>query len=307
MWFKNIRLYQFTRPFTLSADELEQKLSEFVFQPCSSFERSRFGWVSPLGKDEEALTHSVGHYVMVCARKDEKLLPASVVNDAVMEKVEELEARQSRKVYRKEKLQIKDDVTAALLPRAFSRTRKVFAYIDRQAGLLVINTSSASAAEELISGLRECLGSMPVVPADVQQAPGSVMTGWLQAHVADGQFEISENCELVNPAEDGNSIRCSGQDLTAEEISMHLAAGKQVRKLGVVWNQSLSCVLADDLTISRLRFEDMILEKAQEADAETAAQQFDQDFAVMTLSLSGLFNALFDVFGGARTHEAQNP
>ncbi|MBC53728.1 MAG: recombination-associated protein RdgC [Gammaproteobacteria bacterium] len=305
MWFKNIRLYQFTRPFALSADELEQKLSECPFQPCSSFERSRFGWVSPLGKDAEALTHSLGQCIMVCARKDEKLLPASVVNDAVNEKVEELEAEQSRKVYRKEKLQIKDDVTAALLPRAFSRTRKVFAYIDAQAGLLVINTSSASAAEELISGLRECLGSMPVVPADVQQAPAAVMTGWLQAQVADGQFEISENCELINPAEDGNSIRCSGQDLTAEEISVHLAAGKQVRKLGVVWNQSLSCVLADDLTISRLRFEDMILEKAQEADAETAAQQFDQDFAVMNLTLSGLFNALFAVFGGARAPDTQ--
>lgn len=300
MWFKNVRLYQFTRPFELSADELDTKLAGFVFEPCSSFERSRFGWVSPLGKEEEALSHCVGHYIMVCARKDEKLLPASVVNDVVNEKVEELEAKQSRKVYRKEKLQIKDDVIAALLPRAFSRTRKVFAYIDTQAGLLVINTSSASAAEELISGLRECLGSMPVVPADVQQAPGSVMTRWLQAQSADGQFEISENCELFNPAEDGNSIRCSGQDLTADEIRVHLEAGKQVKKLGVVWNQSLSCVLADDLTISRLRFEDMVLEKAQEADAETAAQQFDQDFAIMTLTLSGFFKALFDVFGGAR-------
>ncbi|MEX2334509.1 MAG: recombination-associated protein RdgC, partial [Pseudohongiella sp.] len=202
MWFKSIRLYQFTRPFGLTAVELDKKLSEFLFQPCSSFERSRFGWVSPLGKEEEALTHVVGDCIMVCARKDEKLLPAAVVNDAVNEQVEELEAKQSRKVYRKEKLQIKDDVTAALLPRAFSRTRKVFAYIDHKAGLLVVNSSSASAAEELISGLRECLGSMPVVPADVQQAPGSVMTGWLQAQVADGQFEISENCELFNPAED---------------------------------------------------------------------------------------------------------
>jgi len=70
-----------------------------------------------------------------------------------------------------------------------------------------------------------------------------------------------------------------------------------------VWNQSLSCVLGNDLTISRLRFEDMVLEKAQEGDAETAAQQFDQDFAVMTLTLTGLFSAMFDVFGGARQHE----
>lgn len=300
MWFKNIRLYQLTRPLDVTVEELDSKLRDFLFQPCASFERSRFGWVSPLGKEEDMLVHSVGPYLMVCARKDEKLLPASVVNDVVNEKIEDLEAQQGRKVYRKEKLQLKEDVTAALLPQAFSRTRKVFAYLDTSTDMLVINTSSATAAEELISGLRDALGSMPVVPADVQQMPGTVMTRWLQDQAADAAFVISENCELFNPMEDGNTIRCSGQDLTAEEIRVHLDAGKQVKKLGVLWNDSLSCVIANDLSISRLRFEDMILEKASESDAETAAQQFDQDFVVMTLTLSEFFKALFSVFGGSK-------
>ena len=41
-----------------------------------------------------------------------------------------------------------------------------------------------------------------------------------------------------------------------------------------------------------------MLERAQESDPESAAQQFDQDFAVMALELSGLFNSLFSAFGG---------
>lgn len=304
MWFKNIRLYRFTQPFELTAEQLEDKLREQEFQPCASFERSRMGWVSPVGKEGELLVHAVGSYMMVCARTDEKLLPASVVNDAVAEQIEEIEARQSRKVYRKEKLQLKDDVTASLLPRAFCRTRNVFAYLSLEDNLLVVNTGSATQAEALIGALRDCLGSMPVVPVDVQQAPAYVMTGWLQSGHPGGQFAINQDCELFNPLEDGNVIRFAGQDLYADEIKVHLEAGKQVKKLGVVWNDSLSCVIASDLTISRLKFEDMVLEKAQAADAESAAEQFDQDFAVMTLTLSGFFKALAVAFGGVKSSDA---
>jgi recombination associated protein RdgC len=300
MWFKNIRLYRITKPFAFTAQQLAEKLADHAFVPCGSAERSRTGWVSPLGRDEETLVHALGPYLMLCARKDEKLLPASVVNEVLLEKVEEIEARQGRKVYRKEKLQLKDDVTASLLPRAFCRSRRLFAYLAPREDLLVINTSSAGQAEELIAALREALGSMPVVPVDVQHAPSAVMTAWLKAQQADQQFVINQDCELFNPLEDGNVIRFTGQDLYADETHVHLAAGKQVKKLGVVWNNSLSCVIANDLTITRVKFEDMVLEKAQESDAESAAQQFDQDFAVMTLELSGFFKSLLAAFGGAK-------
>lgn len=304
MWFKNIRLYRITRSLDLNVETLEEQLASQQFQPCASVERSRMGWVSPVGQQGESLVHAVGPYLMVCARTDEKLLPTSVVNDAVAEQIDEIEARQSRKVYRKEKLQLKDDVTASLLPRAFCRTRKVFAYLAPKDDLLVVNTSSSAHAEALIAGLRDCLGSMPVVPVDVQQAPAYVMTSWLQSQRPDRQFAINMDCELFNPLEDGNVIRFAGQDLSADEVKVHLAAGKHVKKLGVVWNNSLSCVIANDLTISRLKFEDMVLEKALEGDAESAAQQFDQDFAIMSLELSGFFRALISVFGGVKLPDA---
>lgn len=303
MWFKNIRLYSFAEGYTADPDILEQSLQAHPFQPCGKAERSRAGWVSPLdtsaqGEDATMLTHRLGNYVMVCLRKEERILPASVINDTVNEQVREIEARHDRKVYRKEKLQLKDDAIATLLPRAFTRNRVVFAYLDLKDGLLVVNASSASLAEELISALRDALGSFPVKLLDVQHAPMAVLTQWLRDHQASDHFMIDQDCELVNPLEDGNVIRCKAQDLSAEEISVHLDAGKQVKKLGVVWNDAVRCLISADLTLGRVRFEDMVLERAQESDPESAAQQFDQDFAVMALELSGLFNSLFSAFGG---------
>ena len=298
MWFKNIRFYCFSKPFALGAEALEEKLLPNAFVEGASYEKSRIGWVSPLGKEGESLTHVVGNYIMLCMRKDEKLLPASVVNDVLAEKIEEIEAQQARKITRKEKLQLKDDVIASLLPRAFSRTRKVYAYIAPKEDLFIVNSSSAAVAEEFINALREALETLPVTLPVAKISPSDVMTRWLEQQSASDGFSINQECELFNPLEDSNVVRCKGQDLASEEIQAHLSAGKQVKKLGLVWNDTLSCVLGADLGISRLKFEDMILERAEETDAESAAQQFDQDFAIMSLEIAKFMKSLASAFGG---------
>ena len=49
MWFKNLRLYCLAQPFDLPLEQFESQLAELVFVPCSNYEKSRIGWVNPLG------------------------------------------------------------------------------------------------------------------------------------------------------------------------------------------------------------------------------------------------------------------
>ena len=280
MWFKNARLYCLNEAIGASPEEIEKKLIEQIFHPCSSHDKSKYGWISPLGKQGEMLTHVQGDYIMLCAQKQERLLPSSVVNEATDEKVAELEERQGRKIYRKEKRQIKDDVFVSLLPRAFTRNQQTFAYISAKDNLIVVNSASAPKAEALLSLLREGLGTLKVSIPD-----------------ASDHFLIDEDCELYNPTDGSNIVRCKGQDLFSDEIQSHLEAGKQVKNLGVTWNSLLSCSLSDDLSIKRLKFVGMKQEEANE-EIESAAQKFDQEFAVMTLELSNFFKSFFAAFGG---------
>jgi len=228
MWFKNARLYCLNAAIDASPEELEQKLTEQIFHPCSSHDKSKYGWVSPLGKEGEMLTHVQGDYIMLCAQKQERLLPTSVVNEATEEKVAELEERQGRKIYRKEKRQIKDDVFVSLLPRAFTRNQQTFAYISARDKLIVVNSASAPKAEALLNLLRESLGSLKVSIPDAKRAPSDVMTRWLKEQKASASFLIEEDCELYNPTDGSNVVRWKGQDLISEEIQGHLEAGKQV-------------------------------------------------------------------------------
>lgn len=296
MWFKNLSIYRFTSPIDLSADALEGALSINEFNPCGNMDFSTYGWVSPLGKDSEILTHTVGSCTMFCARKQEKILPAAAINEQLEEKVAALETEQARKVYRKERQNFKDEVVHTLLPRALTRSSLTFAYVDRRSNLLFIDTSSKNKAEELLEHLRASLGSLPVVPLECHGDAASVMTRWVSNHIPRG-FELDADCELQNPRESRNTVRCKNQELESDEIMSHLKAGKRVIQLGLIWKTAIHFTLSEDFAIKRLKFADQLKEEAE--GAEDKITQFDQDFAVMSIQLAQFIDDLLEEFGGA--------
>jgi len=138
MWFRNLLVYRLTQNVALDAETLEAALAAKPARPCASQELSTYGFVAPLGKGEDApLVHVSQGFLLIATRKEERILPGSVVKDALKEKVDEIEAEQMRKVYKKERDQIKDEIIQAFLPRAFIRKSGTFAAIDAERGLIL--------------------------------------------------------------------------------------------------------------------------------------------------------------------------
>lgn len=299
MWFKNLIFYRFTQPFQTTAEELEERLQQKRFRSCNSQDMSSYGWVAPLGKHSDMLTHAGNGFIMVAARKEEKILPASVIKDVLEEKIELIELEQDRQVSSKEKKTLKDDVIMELLPKAFSRCQSTFAYIDPAKGWLIVDASSFKKAEELTSCLRECLGSLPIVNPPLKNMPSHAMTRWLaQDTPMPDRLVLGDECELREPGDEGGQVKVSRQELVGEEVEVHLQAGKQVSKMALIWHDSLSFVLGDDLVIRKLKFTDSIQEQLDQVNAETAAEQFDADFALMTLTLQQMIEELMESLGG---------
>ncbi len=299
MWFKSLIVYRFTQPFSLTIEELEEQLRQKRFRSCNSQDISTYGWVPPLGKHGDQLTHGANGFLMITARKEEKILPASVIKDAVEEKVEQIEHEQNRQVFSKEKKALKDDVLMELLPKAFSRSQNTFAYIDPAKGWLVVDASSFKKAEELTSCLRECLGSLPIINPPLKNMPSFAMTRWLSQEVPlPATLTLGDECELREPGDEGGQVKVSKQVLEGEEVEVHLQAGKQVSKMALIWNDALSFVLGDDLVIRKLKFLDSVQEQLDEVNADTAAEQFDADFSIMTLTLQQLLDELMNDLGG---------
>ncbi|AVH37402.1 recombination-associated protein RdgC [Pseudomonas monteilii] len=299
MWFKNLLTYRLTQEVPFEPEALEAALASKPARPCASQELTTYGFVAPFGKGEDApLVHVSGEYLLIAARKEERILPSSVVNDAVKEKVEEIETEQMRKVYKKERDQIKDEIIQAFLPRAFIRRSMIFAAIAPRQGVILVNSASAKRAEDLLSTLREVMGSLPVRPATVKIAPAATMTDWVKSQQAAEGFYVLDECELRDTAEDGGIVRCKRQDLTGEEIQLHLSTGKVVTQLALAWQDKLSFILDDKMVIKRLKFEELLQEQAEQDGGDEAAQQFDASFQLMMMTFAEFLPVLFEALGG---------
>ena len=287
MWFKNLLTYRLTQEVPFEPEALEAALASKPARPCASQELTTYGFVAPFGKGEDApLVHVSGEFLLIAARKEERILPSSVVNDAVKEKVEEIETEQMRKVYKKERDQIKDEIIQAFLPRAFIRRSMIFAAIAPRLGVILVNSASAKRAEDLLSTLREVMGSLPVRPATVKIAPTATMTDWVKSQQTAEGFYVLDECELRDTAEDGGIVRCKRQDLTGEEIQLHLSTGKVVTQLALAWQDKLSFILDDKMVIKRLKFEELLQEQAEQDGGDEAAQQFDASFLLMMMTFT---------------------
>lgn len=299
MWFKNLALYRFTEPFALAADELEEKLADKRFTPCGKQDEFSMGWTSPVGGSVEQLIHASNGFMMLCLKKEEKVVPAGVINEMLQEKVAEKEEQEARKLSKKERSALKDELIFELLPRAFSFSKKTFAYIDPKGGWMIIDAASAKKAEDLLSHLRKCLGSLPVVPVNTVDKPVTVMTQWLVDNATTPKdLVVEDECELRSPEEEGSIIRCKRHNLSLPEITNHLDTGKQVIKLAVNWTDRLSFIVDENLAIKRLKFLDLIQDQVSDTDAEDEVARFDVDFSIMSLELANFLPRLVEIFGG---------
>ncbi|MCC5704113.1 recombination-associated protein RdgC, partial [Klebsiella pneumoniae] len=124
--------------------------------------------------------HHVNGLMVFSIKKQEKLLPSSVVNEELAPKIDAMEQEKGRPLSRKEKQTLKEELVQTLLPRAFSKSTVTTAYYDRSTSMLIVDTASASAAEEFLALLRKAFGSLPAMPLLDNHQLNQQMHFWLQ-------------------------------------------------------------------------------------------------------------------------------
>lgn len=299
MFFKNLIAYRLTQSISLNPEDLWAALETKLHREPAAQEMSTYGFVAPY---KAALVETAkapsGDYILVAAKKTERILPGSVIRDELTKKIAEIEAEQVRKVYKKERDQLKDDIIQAFLPRAFLRHKVTHALIMPADGLILVNCFSPSQAEDLLSTLREVLGSLPVRPVTSKIAPTATMTDWLKTKKASDGFFVLDECVLSDTNEGGGTVNCRHQDLTEEAIEMHLSTGKVATKLSMAWQDKLSFILDDALRIKRLRFEDLLQDQAEADGGDDEHGQFAASLAIMAGTFAEFLPQLLTSLGG---------
>lgn len=301
-WFRNLTLFRFSEKTAGSLKGIEDKLRHHRLRPPGPIELATRGFVSPLGRDRETLTHRVGDFILLNAANERRLLPNSVVNDELAVRLKKIDEKEGRKVGFKERKRLKDEILTDLMPRAFTKMSRTACYLSTKSGFIVLDTPSRKSAEEAVSQLREAIGSFPAVPMAPEESPRRVMTDWLIHGKLPAGLALGDECELRDPAESGAVVRCRRQDLETDEVREHLKSGKQAFALGLTFEDRVSFTLGEDLAVRKLRFLDVVQDEREASGRDAEADELDATgldatFALMTLEIERLLSKLEAWFG----------
>lgn len=290
MWFKNLKVYTLTQSLKLNAEELEDQLAQSSFRPCGNQDTASMGWTPPL-KQGSSLVHAGDGKLLISLKKQERILPASVVNAELEERVEKIEQESGSPVGKKAKQDLKQEIIHQLLPKSFTRDSYTLGFISLQDSLVIIDAANDGKAEAFLAHLRKSIGSLPVVPL-ARRSISADLTDWLKNNSLPADIELLEEAEFKSPDENGAIIKCKHQALDAEEIQLHLSSGKLVQKLAIEWDETLTTLLQEDFSIKRLKFSDVLREQNEDIPKDQQLARLDADFCLMSAEAIRFVKAL---------------
>lgn len=296
MFFKNLTVFRLNSSENFNLATLNEQLGRNPFRECHASEAVSAGWVPT---NDAAHIHRVDGAAFATLAVQTKILPAAALNEEVKKRADALAESQGYAPGRKALRELKERVIEELLPSALKKTKHIYVMLDLRDGWLAIDAASGANVDAVIEQLGYCLDTFPVAPLRTTLSPSSAMADWLARIEAPTGFSIDQDCQLKSIDEEKSTVTYARQSLdsVAQEIREHLASGKQPTKLALTWDDRISFVLTDNLTLRRLAFLDILQEQADH-NAESAAEKEEADRAIMLGELRRLLPAVVDALGG---------
>lgn len=288
---KNARVYTFK---DFSGFTVEQ-IKEQAFKPLHSQQAVGIGFVETEGFGD--LFVNMEELTMLCMKIETKILPASVVNKTLLEQVKIIEKKEDRKISRKEKRALKDEIMFEMTPKAFSKEQLITVIFDWKNNLLIIDTASASIAENAINLIREATGSFNVVPLSTATMPMQVMSERIKAN--EPLLAVSEygsKLQLVDFSTD-TTHNYKNEVVFLDEIKTFIDSGMVVTQVEIVTDE-LICTVTEKLVFKSIKFSDLVLDKISEHEADTQEIETRANLLVAGRALVSFVMAVVREFGG---------
>ena len=293
MWFKQIQIFQLSSRFKHEASDIHHRLEPFAFQPCLPSMPSSMGWISPLEEEGGPLTRGMNGCFMITLQIEDKILPASVVNQTLKEKVKQIELNEARKVRQKEKLNYKDELIHTLLTRAFTKFTTLSAYLDVRNQWLILNSISPAKTELFISMFQKAFGECMEDSEIIK--PSALLTHWLKTQDYPKEFSIGKSCVLQDPEQQNRIVRCQQQDLFTSGVQSIFKEGFDVIQMELCWQDRIRFVIADDFSLRSVTLAEEDINEMKET-YESKQERFDADLILMSESFAGMFKDLLTTF-----------
>jgi recombination associated protein RdgC len=293
--FKNTFIYRITEGWTPDDFEIETKLNGQVFAPCGPTQEISMGWVPPRGEAHGLLCEVIGGQRIMKFVIETKTVPGPVIKRRLDERVAQIEQTEGRKPGRKESRDLRDQIAHELLPHAFPKVSHVLVWLDMKARRLVLDTTSQSKADEVITALVRAFDGLQIAALNTQMAPQAAMTMWICRDDEDlpEHFALGRHVELHSGDEMQSVVKFDRHHLDNDQMRLHISQGKLPVKLALDWDGRVSFVLTEGTALRKIEYLDGVFEGQQGDEGG-----FDADVAIVTGELSALITDLVEALGG---------
>ncbi|WLD56956.1 recombination-associated protein RdgC [Salinispirillum sp. LH 10-3-1] len=286
MWFKNAFVYQVRDTEFLQRLRQGANLEQHAFHHCLPTQPVSLGLIPPHGEMTE-LQLATQDFLVWQLRREERLLPSAVVNEALADKISELQRKEDRRVGRNEKMDLKDEVTLELLPRAFTRSQRHMVIADLKSGWLYVQCGSEARADDITAFLRDAFDELPVLPLGSLCQPEPVIAEWLISGELPEGITVMDELALRHGTEDG-TIKVRQLPWDSEEVQNLLSVGYRPSEVLLNWNEQITVLLNDKCVFKRLKYADDMLEQAAQEGGDSALAEWEAGLHIMTAALRSL-------------------
>lgn len=290
------QLIKATRIFTAalpSAETMREHLATETFAEPLGTQLSTSGFV-PM-EQGTFVTEFPGGYAFRF-RFAQKVIPASVIKQAVADECAKVEADTGRKPGKKEKREIKEHVITTLSAQAFVRNTDVIAYFRTATNHLLVPTLSKTIGDKLMTQLViavETVKTETIHVSNVTQGLTARLKKWLDDE--DCPFGDFYPVNEVDLEQENRSVRVKMVALQSARAAMEssLAQGFAVNAIGLSLNGDEFKLTHDFKLRSIVLAEDVDMDAEENADKEAT---FRADAAIEVDRIGLIVDALVEMF-----------
>ncbi len=292
--FKNALVYRIADWNQPELATLEDKLAANRFVECGASQAESFGWVEPRGEKNAPMVEVVGGQLVMRLVIETKAVPSSAIKSRLEAELDKIEADTGRRPKGKRAKEMKEQIVHELLPRAFSKRSTTTVWVDAKAKLLVVDAASTKKADRIATLLVDVLGGGIVLKLlQTESSPSTAMANWLKSKEAPAGFSVDRECELKQPDSEKALVKYARHNLDIDEVGQHIEQGKIPTQLAMTWDNRVSFVLTEAMTIKKIKLLDVVLEGPASQEGG-----FDTDVAIATGELRKLIPDLIEALDG---------
>lgn len=306
--FKNAMFYRICNPdhaaLLGNVFDLEEALSGVPEAFPTGSQWRRLGWSAPVPTCSENLVWSTRGAQLITMAIHERDLKGTTIKEHIAARVKAIEDREQRKIYRKEIAQIRDDVEAMLLPKAFIKHSYINVLITGD--LLIIDSGTAKKSEDVLDCMRNALGQLAVRPLSFKVPAQDMLTDAVKGRNNLGnQFAVLSQAKLVNEVK--ATVSFKDCNLSDEEPQTYLDNGFKAAELALSFFteggvEQCRFRVNDQLIFKAIKFNDLAMDNVKaDSDGDKAAL-IDGSLMIFQATMLDLVNVLAVQLGEDRVN-----